>query len=706
MFRFNTIIKTFATAFSLLVIQSCLEVEDPQGDVVGYLTFPSIDVDVTVEDLTQTKAIDLDIVAPEVSAMHFVVKDKDGNVQYDAKGLWEAPLVLPVGSYTVEAYAGENGFGAPYFKGSATGSISALDTEVPVLPVALANSLVNVNVSDALAAHFKKGDKISLNNGAYEAEYGQWFYVPSGADLILSLAGKNSADKTATLSYTLQSPSPKFAYMITCGTETTDWPAVSLSLDEGDVWASRIYITEPASFSGNISAENQAAVVYEAIPAASSDWTSSVTAVSENGVMVIKGLVPGTEYQVRARVGALVSPVVKVTPKIDGLSVTAAHTSTNGELDGTDVTSTFSKSAAVTNAIEKWKLDICKADGTVLRSENALGTSDGSAITSTKGWPYLPEGSYKVAVKVVMTDGEEVALEVPFNAVHPVFTLTPMCKTTYNYYLDGDNANANAVQGSTTAEATSPAHSLFAIGSTVGISENLLNNTNYENSLYYAALKGDDVVIDASYSITSKNHTVGNVYDLFTDKRAYKLSVKMTFAGTEITAFRDFHITGLPYTSPNFMSTSVTMKSSSNATMMDWVSNGSVQQSDRGYRILYFYLGGVDAGNLFSPAFYVPEEFSVTYSTPVCYFTGGLGNPNVTVYTGVTNSYTKVKTASTDVRRINSNMYPGISSFTTITKSETMVNNGRISISTDEQKDGNGAQCWFTVASLNVLYSF
>ena len=420
--------------------------------------------------------------------------------------------------------------------------------------------------------------------------------------------------------------------------------------------------------------------------------------------MVIKGLVPGTEYQVRARVGALVSPVVKVTPKFDGLSVTAAHTSTNGELDGTNVTSSFSKSAAVKNAIKSWKLDICKTDGTVLRSETTLGTSKGAAITAVNGWPYLPVDSYKVVAKVTMTDGEEIPLEVSFKADKPVFSLTPTCMTTYNYYLDGDNANANAVQGSKTANATSPAHSLFAIGSTVGISENLLKNTNYENSLYYAALKGEDVVIDASYSITSKKHTVGDVYDLFTDKRAYKLLVKMTFAGTEITALRDFHITGLPYTSPNFMSTSVTMKSSSNATMMDWVSNGSVQHSDRCYRILYFYLGGVDAGNLFSPAFYVPEQFSVTYSTPVCYFTSGLGNPNITVYTGVTNSYTKVKTASTDVKRINSNMYPDISSFTTITKSETMVNNGRISISTDETKDNNLAPCWFTVASLTVSY--
>ena len=707
MSNLNNIIRSAVLFFSACAVLACAEVEDPHGDAVGYLAFPSLDVDVTVEDLTQTKALDFEVVAPEASAMHFVVRDKDGNVKYDKDGLWTEPLVLPVGSYTVDAYAGENGFGAPYFKGSASGSITALDSEVPALSVALANALVNVSVSDALAEHFIKDDKLSLNGDAYEAEYGEWFYVPAGADLSLELTGTNSTGKPVTLSHTLKSPSPKAAYRIKCGTETTDWPSISLSLSNEDVWASRIYITAPASFSGNISADNQAAVVYEAIPSASSDWTAPATAVSENGVMVIKGLVPGTEYQVRARVGALVSPVVKATPQIDGLSVTAVHTSASGELDGTDVTSTFSKSAAVTNAIESWKLDICKADGTVLRSENALGTSDGSAITSTKGWPYLPAGSYKVAVKVVMTDGEEVALEVPFNAVHPVFTLTPMCKTTYDYYLVGDKANANAETGSKTGSATSPSTSLYEIGSSVSISSNLMSNTNYAKSVYYAAMKDSEVVISTDGNVdfgTSKSHTIGDVHNIFTDWRAYVLSVKMNFAGTEITANRNFHITGLPYTSPDFMSTSVTMKSSSNATMMDWVSNGSVVHSDQGYRILYFYLGDVDAGNLFSPAFYIPEAFSVTYSTPVCYFTSGILDANITVYTGVTNSYTKVRTASTNVARISSNMNPGISRFTTITKSETMVNNGRISISTDEQKDGNAAQCWFTVASLNVLY--
>lgn len=551
MFDYNNIIKTaILSSLSACALLACVEVEQPRSTESGYLSAPSLDIDVEVEDLTRTKALDFEIQAPDPSQMHFVVKDKDDKVVYDAEGLWVDPLVLPVGQYTIDAYAGENGFGAPYFMGTVTGSISALASEVPALSVALANALVNVNVSDALAKHFIKGDRLSLNGNAYEAAYGEWFYVPAGADLSLELKGTNSAGKQVKLSHTLKSPSPKAAYRITCGTETTDWPSISLSLSNDDVWASRIYITTPASFSGNISAENQAAVVYEAIPAASSDWTAPATAVPENGVMVIKGLDPGTEYQVRARVGALVSPVVKVTPRIDGLSVTAAHTSTSGELDGTDVTPTFSKSAAVSNAIQSWKLDICKADGTVLRTQTDLGKSDGSAITATNGWPYLPVGSYKVMAVATMSDGEEVRVQVSFSTQNPVFTLTPTCKTTYDYYLAGDMNNANAEAESKTADATSPNMSLYEIGSSVSISSNLMRNTNYTKSVYYAAMKDSEVVISTDGYVdfgTSKSHIVGDVTDKFTDWRTYVLSVKMNFAGTEITATRNFHITGLPF---------------------------------------------------------------------------------------------------------------------------------------------------------------
>lgn len=705
MLNHYSIIKSAILSLAASAFLACVEVEDPHSDAVGYLAFPSLDVDVTVHDLAQTKAIDFEIAAPEPSEMHFVVKDKDGNVKYDADGLWTEPLALPVGAYTVEAYSGENDFGAPYFKGVASGSVSALDREVPDLSVALANALVNVNVSDALAEHFSKDDKISLNGGAYEAAYGQWFYVPSGADLSLELRGTNSAGKPVTLSHALTSPSPKAAYRITCGTETTDWPSVSMTINDNDIWASRIYITEPASFSGNISAENQAAVVYEAIPAASSDWTTSATAVSENGVMVIKGLVPGTEYQVRARVGALVSPVVKVTPQVDGLSVTAAHTSTDGELDGTDVTPSFSKSAAVRNGIESWRLDICNADGAVLRSETSLGASDGSAITSATGWPYLPAGAYKVVAKAVMTDGEEVALEVPFNAVHPVFTLTPLCKTTYDYYLVGDKANANAETGSKTAAAASPSASLYEIGSSVSISSNLMSNANYAKSVYYAAMKDTEVVISTDGNVdfgSSKSHTIGDVHNLFADWRAYVMSVRMTFAGTEITATRSFHITGLPY-AKDFTSDSATNGWSFVGRSEYNKDYSQDYRSGCGYLLYYAYTNDYGC-HAFSPAFYTPDDINIDYSSNFYAGVTGSSAKTYAVYGGVTSGTAAVQSSNASITEKKYCLTSGYNSVT-LSGSAQIANGSRLSFSHNADLAwGQTAEHFLYIGYLNVKY--
>lgn len=622
MLNHYSIIKSAILSLAASAFLACVEVEDPHSDAVGYLAFPSLDVDVTVHDLAQTKAIDFEIAAPEPSEMHFVVKDKDGNVKYDADGLWTEPLALPVGAYTVEAYSGENDFGAPYFKGVASGSVSALDREVPALSVALANALVNVNVSDALAEHFSKDDKISLNGGAYEAAYGQWFYVPSGADLSLELRGTNSAGKPVTLSHALTSPSPKAAYRITCGTETTDWPSVSMTLNDNDIWASRIYITEPASFSGNISAENQAAVVYEAIPAASSDWTTSATAVSENGVIVIKGLVPGTEYQVRARVGALVSPVVKVTPQVDGLSVTAAHTSTDGELDGTDVTPSFSKSAAVRNGIESWRLDICNADGAVLRSETSLGASDGSAITSPAGWPYLPVGNNEeYVVKAYATlDGQtfsfaDLALAVP---AAPDLSLTLSAYTSYDKYaatngivkdLNGD-AGANKCDAST----------LYNAGGKWNVAVNIMSNENYTKTLVID-FDGDK---SRTYSVTSfaANEFYENISGC--SWTSHQLSVSFTFDNRTITKTQTHHITGLPH------------KAAPPTTSNGW-SAAAGNISWEGTRVNMYYSSG-KYPKIKSPLFYLPSSINVLVQPDIRRNDFNVGKPNLQISMTDTNT--------------------------------------------------------------------
>ena len=535
MFNINNITRTAATlALSAFAFVSCLEIDDQQSGALGYLEAPELDVDVTVEDLTQTKALDFEVVAPGPSAVRFVVKDKDGNVKYDGQGLWTEPLVLPVGAYTVEATSGVNGFGAPYFTGSASGSISPLANEVPQLELALDNSLVYVTVEESFADHFK-AEKVVLNSGEFEAAFGEWFYVPSGSDLSLLLVGKNSAGNPAEFAYTLADPSEEVAYRVTCGQKTTDWPSISLSLNDEEAWASRIYITTPASFSGNISPENKASVVYEAIPSTSSDWTSAASAVTENGVLVIKGLTPGTEYQVRARVGALISNVVKVTPALDGFSATASHTYSGGELDGTDVTSTFSKPDVVKNSIASWSINLCKADGTELRSELQLGTSVGAAITATNGWPYLPVGSYKLVAKATMKDGEVVenVISGTFSTESPSFTVTASAYTSYDKYLLRDLNFANNVANK---------HTVFERRASVSISDYILANTNYSD------IRSSSITFNSKNigSFDTHSKDFGNDENC-TSWQNYPFKASMTFDGVTKESSVDCHITGLPY---------------------------------------------------------------------------------------------------------------------------------------------------------------
>ena len=532
----------------LLASTSCVELQDDAPLATGFLAPVSVSFDVTVEDLTESKApVPVpEIQKPSVDQIRFVVKDMDGNVKYSDYGLWTANLVVPVGKCTIEAVCGSNGFGEPYFHGSASVTVTPYEVEeVGSLTLHWTNSIVAVSLADDLGEHFTFRS-LTLKSGSktYDAPLGEYCFVPSGEPLSISLTGTNSAGQQSVFTHNLSSPSPKTACEVICGKASADWPSISLTqLKEEEAWASRIYITTPATFSGNISDENKAAVVYEAIPSSSSDWTSAAEALSENGALVIKGLTPGQEYQVRARVGALVSNVVNVTPKLDGFSATASHTFTDGELDGTDVTSTFSKPDVVKNGISSWSISLCKSDGTVLRSGLSFGTSDGSVITAPDGWPYLPTGSgeaYKLCASATMSDGEVITIEkecaVPET---PEFSIQTKSYTSYDKYAATNGMSRNLGQANDCDPST-----IYDAGAYWGISTNLMKNKNYAKTL---VIKLND---DSSRTY--------NVKGEFQDNRYYKnitgcawqahsLTVSVTFDGKTCSETRTHHITGLPY---------------------------------------------------------------------------------------------------------------------------------------------------------------
>lgn len=654
MLRLNNISK-LALALVLTPFVACVQMEEAGTDAVGYLFAPSLGVDVTVRDLTATKAdVDYGIVAPSESEIQFVVKDSNGKQVHSGTGLWSEPLVLPEGDYTIEASYGQNGFN-PYFSGSTGVTVNAFVENVPDgLTLSVSNSLIKVNVHEELTAesHFtpEKVTVISETYGTLEdAPYAEWFHVPSGEKLTLVIDGRNSLGKDAQFKYELPAPDSGTAYSVVCK-KSASWPSIAFTVDGKDVWATRIYVTSPAVVTG-VSADNMVPVVYEALLEGSSDWVAAEA--DADGNFVFKGLESGKKYQVRATMGALKSDPVTVTTD-SGLEVLSEHTYNDAdELDGTDVTTAFSKSGAVSAAIAGWNISICDDNGTPLREGLALGGSDGSSVD---GWPYLPKGNYKVVAKVTMKDAvteggqpEVVELEVPFATGDPVFSVTASCKTTLDYYKDNDKANANAESGSRTANVTSPAHSLFEIGSNVaGISEALLANENYSKSLYYAAMKDGSVVIDAAYDgVTSKSHTMGDVADVFTDKRSYILKVVMNFAGTEVEDTDDFHITGLPYS----------VSFSGNANPSGWVLSNTASSDN-------LLCLKITESSALSPEFYLPESVNVTSALSAYAYSGS-------VYAGwkmylTVKASTSVSSDGAQTTLNNSNNYASTASFKTI----------------------------------------
>ena len=100
-------------------LSSCVQFSAQEG--MAQLYPPVFEVDATVEDLAQTKAKPAKPVpvAPTYPEVHCTGKGKDGKVVYNKQGVWDAPLKLPVGAYSIEAYSGSNTFGTAYFTGTA-----------------------------------------------------------------------------------------------------------------------------------------------------------------------------------------------------------------------------------------------------------------------------------------------------------------------------------------------------------------------------------------------------------------------------------------------------------------------------------------------------------------------------------------------------------------------------------------------------------
>lgn len=602
--RFNNIIK--ATAILVLSgFVSCVEVEE-QGSAVGYLVSPALDVDVTVDDPAQTKAIDFEIEAPAVSDVHFVVKDKDGNVKYSGEGLWSEPLVMPVGAYTVEASAGENGFGKPYFTGSASGSISPLDNEVPALSLALGNALVNVTVHSDFAQHFT-GEKVVVGAGALEANFGEWFYVPSGSALALTLSGKNSAGKDAAFTYSLGAPAAKTAYSVVCKATSNNWPSIEWRTDtplsdgafEGGLYFKPVVVS-------NMSDINAAAVAYQIKGGDYSDWTN-VTVSDVAGYKYISGLANSTEYKLRAYVGNIFSAEQTFAPVTYAsclrTEVTAAHNNADPDKSSDMLESTAVKAAVsaylpaiVAELATSHTASVTFGNGRVKQSTLNVNAAK-QTLSNADGWPYLPQGPYAYTATATLALPDARTLTAPLSGSvtvpAPEFSLTLSAYTSYDKYA-ATNGITKDLNGTTGANNCDPA-TLYNAGGQWGISTAIMANANYAKTLVINI----DGNTDRTINVTDNKYYY-NISSL--SWQAHTLAVSVTFDGKTVTKTQTHHITGLPYvlTHP--------------AQGWSIVENGVVTYTYFGDNYI-FLTSDSSTGSVKTPDFHIPGNVDISVST-------------------------------------------------------------------------------------------
>ncbi len=588
-----------AAAVSALAFASCMQMEGDSDEAVGYLCAPTLDVDVSVEDLIETKALEgFSVSAPASSDFHYVVKDKDGAVKYDAVGFWE-PLAMPVGTYSVEAYYGENAFGAPYFYGNtpADASIGSLEQETPALTAHIQNAVVKVSVDSDFAQHFTL-ENVTLTSGTLPsvtlsaAEIADWYFVPSGSELTMVLSGKSSAGVTKEYTHRI-TPAPKSANDIVCRQDGNNVPSVNLPDQTAGAWATRLYVT-PAAFT-NISLSNQALVVYEILKSGNWEKADVISEASsdEPSYQVFKNLENGRSYTVRARVGNVISNEVSVTVQenLPGTSVSLSLDKPDGVLSGTNVSLNFNLTDILNKLVDKGYLEVSpvlvKDGGTVVRTAPASGNT----MAVVNNYPYLPhQSAYTLQIGHKLLDGTDAGVTsyLSASAPAPEFSINLTSYSSYDKYLEyKDRADDKALSKANEMNA----YTIEGMGVSWTISAELISNGNYSKNLTYQG----SVVAD----ISGTSYAAADVTGLAVGTD-YGVSAKLVFDGVEETASKTHHITGLPYfidiTTANPSGWSLYNTDFENGRL---VLSANKTDSKRGYAI--------------SPRYSLPDEIDIKY---------------------------------------------------------------------------------------------
>ena len=211
----SKIVHLISCLYVLLALTACVEEELRQpmlGKGEGYLTLQVGPISAEVQAAPLTKAtttLEAEEI-PAVSELWINVTSGGNRVSGFPKSYAElsAPIVLPTGTYTIEATYGKNEAlqATPYFYGSTSIEVKPNQNNTASVTVALGNAMITPIVTESLSKHYENWT-LTANAGGISKELASSnqsnrLYAKAGETLGLTFEGTNKLGLSSTSSWT------------------------------------------------------------------------------------------------------------------------------------------------------------------------------------------------------------------------------------------------------------------------------------------------------------------------------------------------------------------------------------------------------------------------------------------------------------------------------------------------------------------------
>lgn len=175
-------------------------------------------------------------------------------------------------------------------------------------------------------------------------------------------------------------------------------------------------------------------------------------------------------------------------------------------------------------------------------------------MSMANGYKYIPQGTYTVEASYTLPDGKVRKVYGTALSPAPSFTLSTTGYTSYDC-----SKGTNGCSKSIVAANSCDGKTIYDLGASVSISNELLSDNKYNSSFTYNLDKNGEV------SVYDNEVMLGNLTGQ--SNSAHSLTAKCTFDGVSSVKTRTLNVTGLPWT--NAKPTSSVWELSTNASTRD-----------------------------------------------------------------------------------------------------------------------------------------